>query len=102
MFSITVSFGGYIGADEIYEVYADSEDEAIDEALDDAFENLEVEDVVETARDTWEVTIGFAGMIGVEETYEVEASNEEDACDAALEMARDDLEVTDISEEADD
>ena len=42
---------------------------------------------------TFEVVVGFAGYIGVENTYYVEANNENEAADLALERAREDLEV---------
>ena len=46
---------------------------------------------------TYTVTIGFAGFIGVENQYEVDAENEEAAKEEALQMAMDDLDVLDVS-----
>lgn len=46
---VSVNFGGYVGADEVYEVEANNEEDAIEEAremaLDDcSFEIVDVED----------------------------------------------------------
>lgn len=46
-YEVTVNFNGFIGCDETYTVYADSEDEAEELGIDAAIEDLEVIDVVE-------------------------------------------------------
>lgn len=47
---------------------------------------------------SYTVTVNFAGYIGADEDYDVTEANEDDAIDAALEQARDDLSVEDIEE----
>lgn len=49
----------------------------------------------------WTVTINFCGFIGCEEEYTVEAETREEAIEEAMEMARNDLEVVDVTEEDD-
>lgn len=46
MYRVTVNFGGFIGCDETYEVYATDEDDAIEQARELALEdcNFEIED----------------------------------------------------------
>lgn len=46
-YDVVVNFNGYIGSEETYTVYADSEDEAESEAISEANNDLEVIDVVE-------------------------------------------------------
>lgn len=46
-YEVTVNFNGFIGCDETYTVYADSEDEAEELGIDAAIEDLEVIDIVE-------------------------------------------------------
>ncbi len=45
-YRVTVNFGGYIGCDTTYEVYADDEDDAIEQARELALEDcsFEIED----------------------------------------------------------
>lgn len=90
---VTVNFGGYIGADNDYEVYAEDKDDARNIAFDMAKEDLTIEDIVQVDEDEWEVSVGFAGFIGVEEVYTVQGEDEEDAIDAALEEASYDLDA---------
>ena len=92
-YEVTVNFGGYIGADETYDVDASDESEARELAFAEAVDDLSVEDIVETDEGEWEVTVGFAGFIGVENTYTVYAGSENEAVEAALQEARDDLDV---------
>lgn len=93
-YEVTVNFGGYIGADEIYNVTATDEAEAFEKAIDFAKEDLSVEDIAEVDEDEWEVTIGFCGFIGVENTYTAYANSEEDAEKSALIDAAYDLEAS--------
>lgn len=48
---------------------------------------------------TFKVTIGFAGLIGCEEQYEVDAETRKEAIEEALEMARNDLNVVEVEED---
>ena len=100
-FVVTVNFGGYIGADEDYEVMAMDADSAIEEATELAKDDLTVEDINQLDDDEWEVTIGFCDFIGVEETYNVSGSDEDEAIENALEEARWSL-SGDIAEEESD
>ena len=88
-----VTFGGYIGSYNEYEEYARNEEEAKELIEQDAADDLTIEDIVQTDDDEWEVTVGFAGFIGVENTYEVYGTTEEEATEAVLEEARWDLDV---------
>lgn len=88
-----VTFAGYIGSDTEFTVYAEDESEAEELISEEAAAELTVEDVSQTDESEWEVTIGFAGFIGIEETYTVYEDTEDEAIEAALEEARADLEV---------
>lgn len=46
-YEVTVNFNGFIGCDETYTVYADSEDEAESSAIEEATADLEIIDIVE-------------------------------------------------------
>ena len=46
-YDVVVNFNGYIGSEETYTVYADSEDDAESEAISEATNDLEVIDIVE-------------------------------------------------------
>ena len=82
-YTVTISFGGYVGSENDYEVDGDfNEDGARKEALEQAKEDLSVEDITETD-DEYEVEVGFAGMMGVSNTYTVYADDEEEAEAAA-------------------
>ena len=95
-YEVIVDFGGYIGGDEVYEVFAESRDDAESQALDLAKDDLTIEDINEFDEGEWEVEVGFAGFIGVSEVYTVYADSEEEASEAAIEEAADDLEVTGV------
>lgn len=43
MYNVTVNFGGYIGCDTTYQVYADDEDDAIEQARELALEDCSFE-----------------------------------------------------------
>lgn len=51
---------------------------------------------------TYEVNINFAGLIGADEAFTVEAENEDDACNEAIELAKDELTIEDIAQIDDD
>lgn len=51
---------------------------------------------------TYDVTISFAGFIGCEETYTVDASSCEEAEELALQKAMTDLEILDVELIADE
>lgn len=42
-YTVTVNFGGYIGCESTYEVYADDEDDAIEQARELALEDCSFE-----------------------------------------------------------
>lgn len=46
---------------------------------------------------TYKVSIGFAGFIGVENEYEVDATSEDEAREEALQMAYDDLSIENVT-----
>lgn len=43
VYTVEVTFGGYIGVSKEFDVYADSEEEAIDEAVDEAVDYITIE-----------------------------------------------------------
>ena len=43
VYTVEVTFAGYIGASEEFDIYADSEDEAIDQAIEEAADSLTIE-----------------------------------------------------------
>lgn len=91
LFKVSVNFGGYVGAEETYEVYADNAEEAEEIAIQEAKDDLSIEDWAQIDDDEWEITVGFCGFIGVEEVYTVNAEDQEYAEEAALEEASWDL-----------
>jgi len=95
---VTVNFGGFIGADVEYEVSADSEEEAEEASLEAAAEDLTVDDIVDEGDGNWTVTVGFAGMVGVGNDYDVTGDDEDEASEAAIEEAKWDLEVDSVEE----
>ena len=48
MYRVTINFGGYIGCENTYEVYADSREEAEEIALSEARYDMEVVDIEES------------------------------------------------------
>ena len=97
-YSVIISFATYVGSEEEFNVFAHNEEEASEQALEDARGELNLEDVVQIDDDEWEVTIQWAGFIGIEETYTVTADSEEDAVDQAIEEASWDLSVDEVEE----
>lgn len=99
-YTIEVNFGGFIGADEEYEVDAANEDDAIDEALEMAKDDLNILNLKKTDEDEYEATVGFRGYAGVENVYTVYARDEDEAREDAIEEASNDLsaEVTNVYE----
>lgn len=98
-YTAVVSFATYIGSEEEFTVYAVDEDAAREEALEMARDELSMADVTQIDEDEWEVTINWAGFIGIDEVYTVTADSEEDAVDQALEEASWDLDVDEILED---
>lgn len=90
-YTVYVSFGGYIGSDIEYNVEANSEAEAIEAAVEEAKAELSIESIDEIDIGEYEVVVGFGGLVGVENTYTVDADSEDEAEDAALEEAAWDL-----------
>lgn len=93
-YTVEVNFGGYIGADETYEITASDEDEAIQMALEEAKDDLSIEDINQDDDDEWTVSVGFGGMVGAENEYTVYADSEDEAIEAAIEEAAYDLNAT--------
>lgn len=89
----TVSFAGFIGADETYTTIADSIEDAEEQILEQAKEDLIVEEVEEIDDGEYEVTVNFCTFVGVDEIYKVYADDEDEAADAGLEEASFDLSV---------
>lgn len=96
-----VTFCGLIGSDKIYKVEADNEEEAFEEINEQATSDLDILYVEQVDEDAYEVTIGFAGLDGIEETYTVYADSEEDAEFNATDEAVMDLNI-ELSDEEDE
>ena len=90
-YKVEVSFAGMIGAEEVYTVDAENDEEAISEALEQARDDLSIDDLTEVDEDEWEGDVGFCGYVGVSESYSVYATSEDEAYDEILEAAFDDL-----------
>jgi hypothetical protein len=90
-YDVLVSFAGYVGSEQLYSVDANDEDEAIDLAIDEAADDLSSEETINQGDGEWLVEINFAGLAGITESYEVYGPSEDDAIEAALELAKDDL-----------
>lgn len=91
-YSVEVIFNGYTSGPMQFDVTADSEEDAVDAAIEEAKDELVVVDMELVDEDEYEVQVQFGGMVGIEETYDVEANSEDDAETAALEEAGWDLE----------
>ncbi len=78
-YKVSVNFAGYIGADNEYYVYADSEEEAELAAIEEAKDDLEIISIDDNGDGSYTATVGFGGFIGVEELVEVVADSEEEA-----------------------
>lgn len=98
-YTVIVTFATYVGSEEEFNVFAASEEEASEQALELARDELSMEDVTQIDDDEWEVTINWAGFIGIDETYTVTADSEEDAIDQAIEEASWDLSVDEVNED---
>lgn len=101
-YTVSVTFGGFIGGDETYTVYAEDEDDAIEQAKDEAEADLSATEVHHVEDDEYEVTVNFAGYIGVEDTYTVYAEDDEEAGILAEEEAASDLSYEIIDSDDDD
>lgn len=91
-YSVEVIFNGYTSGAMQFDVTADSEEDAVDAAIEEAKDELVVVDMELVDEGEYEVQVQFGGMIGIEETYDVEADSEDGAETAALEEAGWDLE----------
>ena len=98
-YSVIITFATYVGSEEEFSVYAASEEEAAEQALEDARMELSDVDIAQIDDDEWEVTINWAGFVGIDETYTVYADSEEEAIDQAIEEAVGDLSVDEVNEE---
>lgn len=91
-YSIEVTFNGFVGCSQTYEIFdADSREDAVLEALDEAAQDLTVENCLLVDEGTYEVEIGFAGLIGASEFYTVDADSEDEAIEFARVEAEADL-----------
>ena len=92
-YTITIGYYGYMEIEKEYEVVATSKDEAIEYALEEAKQDLEVEDIEQEDENTYTVCVSFATYIEAEESFSVNAEDESEAEDLALEEASYELEV---------
>lgn len=104
LYTVVIGFAGYSAFEESYEVYADSEEEAVEEALQRAEDDLYVDEVNRIDDITFSAIVNFGGYIGLEETYKVDATDKDEAIEEALDQATNDLEVlsVDLAEDEED
>lgn len=101
-YKVEVSFNGYIDSTTVIEVEAPrdcSEDYLKETLLTDymyeLLDELEVQQVQSLGydEDSWEVTFDFAGYIGTDTSYTVDAEDEDEAIEAAQTEAMDDFDI---------
>ena len=97
LYTVTINFAGYLGADQDYDVYAKDRDSAIEEEREEARMDLSAESIEQISDDEWEVELGFAGLVGVSEFYTVYADSEDDAEDKAKDEAYWDFSAEEIN-----
>ena len=107
-YRVYVGFCGYVGASEEVEIEAPigaTEEEILSLVQDDAdvayLLEVDEDEIVDLGDGEWEVTINFAGYMGIDETYTVYADTIDEAVDAALEEAKWDLTVEDFEPDED-
>ena len=93
-YRVELGFAGYIGAFEEFEVDAPagvSEEDLLyiirTDYYDYIFDLLSVESVEDNEDGSFDVTISFAGYIGVDEVYTVDADDADEAESCALDEA---------------
>ena len=95
---VTIGFAGFLNVEEEYEILAQNKDDAELDAYEEAAGDLSVESVENIEDDEWEVTVNFAGYVGVDQTYTVFADDEDEATASALEEAEQDLDILNVEE----
>ena len=99
-YEVAIGFGGFIGIEKDYNVYAKSRVDAVNYVLDEpgseAEMDLEATNVEDLGDGEYEVTVIFDGCDGGENQYTVSADDEEDAKQQAIEEAKSDLEVISV------
>lgn len=95
-YCVTIGFCGMIGVEQEYTIYAEDEDSARMDALNEAEYDLEVENISDNGDGTFDVEVSFCGFIGCEEIFTVDAEDEDEAEEAALELAKDNLDILSI------
>lgn len=99
-YDVVIGFGGYMGVEEEYHVYAMNRADAVGEALDnpgsEAEQDLSVDNIEDNGDGSYTCTVSFAGTIGADNEYTVYADSEEEAEMNAIEEARSDLEVISV------
>ncbi len=102
IYDIDVTFCGAIGIEENYTIEdADSLDEAEELAIEEAANELDVVNVEEEEEGIYSVEVQFGGYSAVSEVYEIEADDEDEAREEALEAAKDDLSCELVAERED-
>lgn len=99
-YDVSIGFGGYIGVEEKYNVYAKNRADAVGEALDnpgsEAEQDLSVDNIEDNGDGSYTCTVSFAGNIGADNEYTVYADSEEEAEMNAIDEAKSDLEVISV------
>jgi len=97
-YRIELSFAGMINSTESFEIEAPvgvDEDYLLERLFEeeDIYDFLEVTEVEDLGDGEYEVTINFGGYIGIDNTYTVDADDEDEAADFAIEEAKDDISI---------
>lgn len=97
-YRLEISFAGMRNSTETFEIDAPvgvDEDYLLTKLLEeeDIYDFLEVTEVEDLGDGEYEVTINFGGYIGVDSFYTVDADDEDEAADFAIEEAKDDISI---------
>lgn len=98
-YDVAVGYCGFVGVEEHYSIPAKNKMQAalfaLDEPGSEAEQDLTVEDIEDNGDGSYTVSISFGG-IGTDEQYYVDAEDESEAEELALEEAKDNLEIISI------
>ena len=102
-YKVELTFAGYRGGSVDVEVDAPQgldEDTILTQVFEDIdiYDLLEVSSVEDEGDGEFAVTLNFGGYLGYDSTYYVDADDEDEAIDFAMEEAKDDISVESFEE----
>lgn len=99
-YEVVVGWNGFIGVENEYRIGANSRADAVYHAIDEpgseAEQDFSVDDITDNGDGSYDVTISW---YGADETYTVNADDEDDAQNQALEEAKSSLEIITVDGE---